>query len=269
MLLGAQPGAGKSRAMNEVCESYPGRHFADIVGDDLRLFHPDYQRFLDTDPAHMPDITAQAYGAWVQMTTEFPTVCELLDARTTRYSLTPVVAAITRLTRTPFEQSCGHNCGLPESDFCPPLGVDRSGDQGQARCGEDSPSTPDGGGGSGTEETRNQREDDVEPAMRRHRRRGRRAHRCGRHRSGRCSDRCSWRSGGKLELASSASARPPATRRARSTSTPTSTAAPAAGISKRDRSRGAHSCPQRHSEGSAPPAQPCCSSASSRSSSAP
>lgn len=71
VLLGAQPGAGKSRAMNEVRESYPGRHFAEIVGDDLRLFHPDYQRFLDTDPAHMPDITAQASGAWVRMSIEY------------------------------------------------------------------------------------------------------------------------------------------------------------------------------------------------------
>lgn len=65
ILVGAQPGAGKTRAgLDAIHES--NRVVVPIVGDDLRPFHPLYQSLIESDPLSMPDATAQASGAWVE-----------------------------------------------------------------------------------------------------------------------------------------------------------------------------------------------------------
>ncbi len=65
ILVGAQPGAGKSRA--GAAAAHESRQpIVEIIGDDLRAFHPRYRQLLALDPSAMPDATAQAAGAWVE-----------------------------------------------------------------------------------------------------------------------------------------------------------------------------------------------------------
>jgi len=71
VLLGGQPGAGKTRATALVAkELYPDAGVTPIVGDDFRQFHPDYRRTLREDPLRTPEVTAAAVGRWVQMSVE-------------------------------------------------------------------------------------------------------------------------------------------------------------------------------------------------------
>ena len=65
VFVGAQPGAGKSRAIADVHSERPAA--VPVIGDDFRAFHPDYRALMRTDPLAMPHITAQASGAWVGM----------------------------------------------------------------------------------------------------------------------------------------------------------------------------------------------------------
>lgn len=67
VLVGGQPGAGKSVAIGRLADRYPERDIVSIVGDDFRRFHPDYPRVLAADPVAMPRITAEAAGAWTRM----------------------------------------------------------------------------------------------------------------------------------------------------------------------------------------------------------
>ncbi len=70
ILIGGQPGAGKTRATDEVLRVYPER-VVNIVGDDLRAYHPAYRELQREAPALMPDATAQASGAWVRMSIDY------------------------------------------------------------------------------------------------------------------------------------------------------------------------------------------------------
>lgn len=65
VIVGAQPGAGKSREISRVRSQHP--EATKVIGDDLRVFHPDYRRLLRSDPLRMPEVTAKASGAWVEM----------------------------------------------------------------------------------------------------------------------------------------------------------------------------------------------------------
>lgn len=69
VLVGAQPGAGKSRSIADVQDEYPDA--TAIIGDDFRAFHPDYWDLMDSDPLAMPGVTAQASGSWVGMSAEY------------------------------------------------------------------------------------------------------------------------------------------------------------------------------------------------------
>ena len=69
VLVGAQPGAGKSRAIADVQADHPTA--VPVIGDDFRAFHPDYRALMRTDPLAMPHITAQASGAWVGMAADY------------------------------------------------------------------------------------------------------------------------------------------------------------------------------------------------------
>lgn len=66
VLLGGQPGAGKSRA-GEMAAAESGGSLVPIVGDDLRQFHPDYHRVMREEPLRMPEVTAAVSGRWIQM----------------------------------------------------------------------------------------------------------------------------------------------------------------------------------------------------------
>jgi hypothetical protein len=65
VFVGAQPGAGKSRAISAVRADHPDA--VPVIGDDFRAFHPDYRDLMRSDPLSMPAVTAQAAGAWVGM----------------------------------------------------------------------------------------------------------------------------------------------------------------------------------------------------------
>jgi len=70
ILIGAQPGAGKSRA-GRMAMAESGQPMVEIIGDDLRAFHPCYSELMARDPMRMPDATAQASGAWVERCIQF------------------------------------------------------------------------------------------------------------------------------------------------------------------------------------------------------
>jgi len=67
IFVGAQPGAGKSRAMRRLEDLYPDRTFAALDSDELRKFHPRLDGILAADPARMPVLTNQAASAWFRM----------------------------------------------------------------------------------------------------------------------------------------------------------------------------------------------------------
>ncbi|WP_271986527.1 zeta toxin family protein [Pseudoclavibacter terrae] len=69
VLVGAQPGAGKTRVVSRASRD-TGSAVA-VVGDDLRQFHPDYARLMRDDPLRMPEVTAQAAGAWARMSSDY------------------------------------------------------------------------------------------------------------------------------------------------------------------------------------------------------
>ena len=66
IFVGAQPGAGKTRAM-EMAVRDDGRAYPVIIsGDDFRQYHPDYRRLVDEDPTRMPAVTAELSGPMVR-----------------------------------------------------------------------------------------------------------------------------------------------------------------------------------------------------------
>lgn len=67
VLLGGQPGAGKTHAQRRVQQMYGESDLVKIIGDDYRSAHPDYLHTLNTDPLRMPDVTAAAAGKWVEL----------------------------------------------------------------------------------------------------------------------------------------------------------------------------------------------------------
>lgn len=69
VLVGGQPGAGKTRVVALAERSHDGA--IAVVGDDFRQFHPDYARLMREDPLRMPEVTAQAAGAWARMSSGF------------------------------------------------------------------------------------------------------------------------------------------------------------------------------------------------------
>ena len=65
ILVGGQPGAGKTRA-GAAAVREAQQVVTAVVGDELRAFHPAYTELLELHPTAMPDGTAQASGAWVR-----------------------------------------------------------------------------------------------------------------------------------------------------------------------------------------------------------
>ncbi|WP_027465291.1 zeta toxin family protein [Curtobacterium sp. UNCCL17] len=70
ILVGAQPGAGKTRA-GRLAAREATSDVVRIIGDDLRQFHPAFETLLGHNPAAMPDATAQALSAWVERSIDY------------------------------------------------------------------------------------------------------------------------------------------------------------------------------------------------------
>jgi len=70
--IGAQPGAGKTRAVVRTMNTfYPARSFIPIIGDNLRRYHPDYPALVSSpDPDLMPAATAELAGWLVRRSLE-------------------------------------------------------------------------------------------------------------------------------------------------------------------------------------------------------
>lgn len=79
VLIGGQPGAGKTRASEEVLARHAQTRPIPLIGDEFRQFHPAYEQLLATDPANMAPATDAAVGKWVRMTIDY--------AREHRYSV--------------------------------------------------------------------------------------------------------------------------------------------------------------------------------------
>ncbi|MFI1569046.1 zeta toxin family protein [Streptomyces sp. NPDC020490] len=67
ILTGAQPAAGKSRAMAAIRQQNADRDVIQLSGDELRQFHPKFRELMATDPIAMVPATQQAQTAWMQM----------------------------------------------------------------------------------------------------------------------------------------------------------------------------------------------------------
>lgn len=70
ILIGAQPGAGKTKAGQDASVASEQQVIA-IIGDDLRPFHPHYRRLMRSSPADMPMATAQALSGWVERSIDY------------------------------------------------------------------------------------------------------------------------------------------------------------------------------------------------------
>lgn len=69
VLVGGQPGAGKTQAIGRIEMLHAG--LVKVIGDDMRNFHPGYDLFMEEDPLAMPALTAQASGRWVEMAIQY------------------------------------------------------------------------------------------------------------------------------------------------------------------------------------------------------
>lgn len=72
VLMGGQPGSGKSGLLDAATAhlSTPQASAVQIVGDDLRDYHPEYQQLLATDDRTAAAATDQDSGRWVEMSLE-------------------------------------------------------------------------------------------------------------------------------------------------------------------------------------------------------
>jgi hypothetical protein len=66
VLLGAQPGAGKSHAIAGILHADPDADLVYVTGDSLRPWHPDYTTLLRTDPLAIPNHTGPVVATWVR-----------------------------------------------------------------------------------------------------------------------------------------------------------------------------------------------------------
>jgi predicted ABC-type ATPase len=69
IILGGQPGAGKSGLLHLATERLLGQGNTVVInGDDFRSYHPDYQRLQMTDPLNAARYTDHDSGRWVEKT---------------------------------------------------------------------------------------------------------------------------------------------------------------------------------------------------------
>ncbi|MCH3973492.1 zeta toxin family protein [Bifidobacterium tibiigranuli] len=65
VLVAAQPGAGKTRAVSDASDAHAGAYA--LQGDEFRHYHPAYKQVMRADPLRMPAATAQASSRWAEM----------------------------------------------------------------------------------------------------------------------------------------------------------------------------------------------------------
>lgn len=99
IVVGGQPGAGKSRSIERIAVQHPG--IVSIIGDDFRLYHPDYDRLIREAPFDMPAATAQAAGRWVSMAIDYLR----MQHRSTLLETTLRQPAVVQRTFTDFRRS--------------------------------------------------------------------------------------------------------------------------------------------------------------------
>lgn len=68
VLVGGQPGAGKSNATPRLIKERPG--IIPLSGDDLRAFHPHYEQLMEAGPLTAGPALAQATATWVRAAIE-------------------------------------------------------------------------------------------------------------------------------------------------------------------------------------------------------
>lgn len=69
IVLGAQPGAGKTVALDHLLRAHDAPVVA-LFADDFRSAHPAYDALMAAQPQNMPAATSQASGAWLHMAIE-------------------------------------------------------------------------------------------------------------------------------------------------------------------------------------------------------
>lgn len=67
LIVGGQPGAGKTAGVVSAQQMYPDERFVPIIGDDYRSYHPQYEDLVDHDPIRMPNVTQTVSGPFVAM----------------------------------------------------------------------------------------------------------------------------------------------------------------------------------------------------------
>lgn len=72
VIFGGQPGAGKSAAVDDAVRELASRGgAAQIIGDDLRGYHPAYSRLMGQDDKTAAFYTDRDTGRWVEMAIEY------------------------------------------------------------------------------------------------------------------------------------------------------------------------------------------------------
>lgn len=71
IFIGAQPGAGKTRAVRRVRELIQDENLIYINPDDYRRYHPDYMKLLEEKPLMMPARTARASADWARLSIQY------------------------------------------------------------------------------------------------------------------------------------------------------------------------------------------------------
>jgi UDP-N-acetylglucosamine kinase len=64
VLLGGQPGSGKSRASTRLLAEHKG--MVALSGDDLRIFNPHYRQLVEARPEQAGEVLAEATRPWVR-----------------------------------------------------------------------------------------------------------------------------------------------------------------------------------------------------------
>jgi len=72
IVFGGQPGAGKSAAVDDAISEFAGKGgCAQIIGDDLRSYHPRYESLLTQDDKTAAFFTDRDTGRWVEKSIEY------------------------------------------------------------------------------------------------------------------------------------------------------------------------------------------------------
>ncbi len=67
LIVGGQPGAGKTAGMISAQQMHSEQRFVAITGDVYRSYHPQYEDLVDDDPIRMPNVTQTVSGPFVAM----------------------------------------------------------------------------------------------------------------------------------------------------------------------------------------------------------